>query len=166
MKKLFFLAIVCVAFAATSCSMLKSSSNTAANSTTQETTASAAQTAGTSMGQAIHSLYNEYKTTKTIDYKNPNTYVQVASFAANAATLKQNYKDASFYSAFAQGLMSGSNNLVNSDNVDDIITTVVEKTSDEETAEKASSTMSSAASAVNSASSAVSTLQSIFSSFK
>ena len=89
----------------TSCSVLKS-------------VASSALSAGSSTGTAISALYNIFKLTGGIDLSNLTNIINLGKIltGANATTA---YTD-----DFASGLISGSSNLVNADNVASVLSTL------------------------------------------
>lgn len=100
-NKLNLLAICAIAFSIVGCSTLfNSSSNSVATS------------AGASCGKAISNLYKEYKKENKVDVTNTNTLTYIIQIAAARNVLKENKNDAAFVSAFALGLVSGSNNLI------------------------------------------------------
>lgn len=100
-NKLNLLAICVIAFSIVGCSTLfNSSSNSVATS------------AGASCGKAISNLYKEYKKENKVDVTNTNTLTYIIQIAAARNVLKENKNDAAFVSAFALGLVSGSNNLI------------------------------------------------------
>lgn len=100
-NKLNLLAICVIAFSIVGCSTLfNSSSNSVATS------------AGANCGKAISNLYKEYKKENKVDVTNTNTLTYIIQIAAARNVLKENKNDAAFVSAFALGLVSGSNNLI------------------------------------------------------
>lgn len=86
---------------ATGCKSLFSSSENAG-----------ATTAGKSCGKAISTLYKEYKKQNKIDVTNTTTLTSIVQIAAARNVLKENKNNTAFMSAFAVGLVSGSNNLI------------------------------------------------------
>ena len=75
---------------------------------------------GTTTGQSLYNLYNVVKATGTVDVSKIDNLVNVAAVLTGATTLQnatQNYLN-----QFSSGLISGSSNLVNTNNVSNVIT--------------------------------------------
>ena len=89
--------------------------------TTSSPAQSAAYSTGSAVGSSISGLYQQYKTTKTIDFKNANTYLQLLTLATQVPTIKQNYKNPTFYAQFTQGAISGSQQLVTNSNANSVL---------------------------------------------
>lgn len=115
MKRLSILAVCFVALAMSSCSMLSTSSNSAAN------------IAGRSCGSAVASLYQVYKTTKTVDLTNSTNLSNALALTASCTQLKENKNNPEYKKAFAAGLVASAAGLFTTQNamgfVDKIIAT-------------------------------------------
>jgi hypothetical protein len=95
------------------------SSSTAARPAT--TTTSAGYTTGQTFGTSVLALYSQYKTSKTINFKDPTTLLQVLQLATSATVIKQNLKNTAFYADFTKGAVLGSQNNISSSNVGSIL---------------------------------------------
>jgi hypothetical protein len=82
---------------------------------------SAAYNSGSSVGSSLLSLYSQYKSSGKLDFKNVNTYLQILTLATNAQTIKANASNKTFYGQFAQGMVFGSQQQVNNNNVGGVI---------------------------------------------
>ena len=97
------------------------SSSSKSTTSTASTAQAQAYNTGSAVGTSLLGLYQQYKTTKTLDFKNANTYLQLLTLATQVTTVKQNYKNPTFYSQFALGAISGSQQTVNQSNVSGVI---------------------------------------------
>ena len=88
--------------------------------TTTETAATVTETAATTNGKAagaaLRALYTQYKADGKMDMSNLTNLANIATLASNVQDLKGQTDKSSFYKDFLSGLISGSNNLVNSTN--------------------------------------------------
>jgi len=109
MNKISIIVIIVGTLFFTSCSGVKNvlASNTA---TTEGTTAGAA------CGKVLSSLYTQYKSTGKVDVNNATTLLSIGELSTSIGSLKNNMKNTSYLGTFAQGIVSGSNGLVNSNN--------------------------------------------------
>ena len=82
--------------------------------TTQTTTAATSN--GQAAGVALKALYSQYKIDGKVDMGNLTNLANLATLASNIQNLKGQTDKSSFYKDFLSGLISGSNNLVNSTN--------------------------------------------------
>jgi hypothetical protein len=98
--------------------LLKNLLNKASGSTTTEQTAtSVATTNGQTAGVALKALFTQYKADgKKLDMSNINNLLNLTALANSVKDLKGQTNKSSFYKDFAKGLISGSNNLINSSN--------------------------------------------------
>ncbi len=81
---------------------------------TTETTATTATTNvdGVSAGKALRSLYTNYKAAGKFDYSDLSNIMNTISLVNSCKNLKANLADKTYWSGFAEGLISGSENLV------------------------------------------------------
>ncbi|MCR4659330.1 MAG: hypothetical protein K5650_03430 [Bacteroidales bacterium] len=100
MKKLSILLVCVAALAFTSCSMMQTSSN------------SAAALAGRNCGAAVASLYKVYNTNKTIDLTNTTNLTNALALTASCSQLKENKDNAAYKRDFAAGVVSSAAGLV------------------------------------------------------
>ncbi|MBR5275406.1 MAG: hypothetical protein IKU33_09230 [Bacteroidales bacterium] len=91
-----------------------------ATSATESATATASSS-GQAAGAALKSLYSQYKADGKLDMSNLNNLMNLATLANNVKGLKGMTSKTDFYKDFATGLVSGSNNLVNSSNSSSIM---------------------------------------------
>lgn len=98
--------------------ILKNLLNKATGSnTTEQTTTSVATTNGQTAGVALKALFTQYKADgKKLDMSNINNLLNLTALANSVKDLKGKTNKSSFYKDFAKGLISGSNNLINSSN--------------------------------------------------
>lgn len=96
----------------------------ACGSMKQTASNSAAYTSGQNVGNALHSLYTQYKTVGKIDMSNAATLLNIASIASSYNTVKANLKDKSFYGDFAGGIIKGSLGMISTSTVDKVISTI------------------------------------------
>ena len=101
------------------------------------TSTSSLTTAGEQMGEAIKYFINQKQTKGKINFEDPSTYLQVATIVQNAKIIKENYKNKELYTAFANGLINKSSNIINQNNVDSVINTLVEKVANNDITQKA-----------------------------
>lgn len=73
----------------------------------------------------------------------------MAVIVQNAKIIKANYKDKEQYTAFANGLIEKSSNIINKDNVDTVINTIVEKVANSEAAQKTQSSITNTQNWIN-----------------
>lgn len=95
--------------------LLKNLLNKAASSSTTETV-SAGTTNGQAAGAALKGLYTQYKADGKLDMSNLNNIINLTTLANNIKDLKGMSNKSAFYKEFAAGLVTGSNNLVTSNN--------------------------------------------------
>lgn len=81
-----------------------------------ETAVTAATTNGQAAGAALKALYSQYKADGKLDMGNLSNIMNLTTLATNVKDLKGQTNKTSFYKDFAAGLVTGSNNLVNSTN--------------------------------------------------
>jgi uncharacterized membrane protein len=98
--------------------LLKNLLNKASGSTTTEQTATNVATSnGQTAGVALKALFTQYKADgKKLDMSNINNLLNLTALANSVKDLKGQTNKSSFYKDFAKGLISGSNNLINSSN--------------------------------------------------
>ncbi len=145
-KTIFFLAAVMML---ASCSFTKNAGSSTATTTPTTTTPATGTAAGQGAGNALHSLYTQYKADGTFNYKNTQNILNTVSLLANCGDLATNYKDKSYLAEFGKGLIAGSFGLVTKDNVSSVTNSLVEMVKNSETGQKVSSTTSSAASTMS-----------------
>jgi hypothetical protein len=97
-----------------SAQLLKNLLNKATNAA--ETTVSTATSNGQAAGAALKSLYTQYKSAGKLDLNNLNNIMNLATLATNVKGLKGQTDKTQFYKDFATGLISGSSNLVTTNN--------------------------------------------------
>jgi len=103
-----------------------SSSSTETTTTTTATT----NNDGVSAGKALRALYTSYKAAGKFDYTNLNNIINTVSLVNSCKNLKANLADKTYWSGFAQGLVTGSENLVTeqiSDQVTSQLSDIVSK---------------------------------------
>lgn len=84
--------------------------------------ASEATSVGQKCGNAVKNLYNQYKADGKLNLKNINNITSLATLATNATQIKENIKNADFYKDLTNGLITGSQNLINKENVEQVVT--------------------------------------------
>ena len=139
MKKLFLhvcVAIVIACFVACSTSQIAATQQT---STT--TTQSELFKAGEQLGAALKFFSDQKATNGKINYEDPTTYLQMAVIVQNAKIIKANYKDKSQYNVLVEGLKAKSGELINEQNADAVVNTLVEKIANSEAAQKTQSSI-------------------------
>ena len=123
-----------------------SDENTAASQTTATTNTNTAQTAGQGVGNALLSLYNQYKADgNKYDYKNMQNIANTVNLIANCEGLKENYKNKTYLSEFGRGMIASSLGLVTQDNVESVTNSLVEMVKYNENVQAASDKVSSGA---------------------
>lgn len=132
MKKLLLpiLAILVLACAA-SCGSIQSTTTSSTANTTTGT--SDLFKAGEQLGAALKYFSDQKQTNGKINYEDPTTYLQMAVIVQNAKIIKANYKDKTQYTALVEGLKSKSGELINEENADAVIETLVTKLAESET---------------------------------
>lgn len=101
-----------------------SSSSSSQPAATTTTTAPVVVTSndGVSAGKALRTLYTNYKAAGKFDYSNLNNIISTITLVNSCKNLKANMADNTYWSGFAQGLVSGSENLV-TDQISNTVTT-------------------------------------------
>jgi len=117
MKLFGFLAVIAAFVTMTSCASLNQPSSATTNT-------SAAYTAGSTCGSALLALYKQYKADGKIDLSNSSNLLSLAALAGSSSNLKANLKNGEYYKGFANGTMSGSNNLVSNSNVSNVLSSL------------------------------------------
>ena len=128
MKKVFTFIVAMAAFLAAEntadAQLLKNLLNKV-KGTTETTTVESAVTAATTNGQAagaaLKALYTQYKADGKLDMSNITNLLNLTTLATNVKDLKGQTNKTAFYKDFAAGLVTGSNNLVNSANSSSIM---------------------------------------------
>ena len=124
------LAILVIACAA-SCGSIQ---NAATSATTNATTGTSDLfKAGEQLGAALKYFSDQKQTNGKINYEDPTTYLQMAVIVQNAKIIKANYKDKTQYTALVEGLKSKSGELINEENADAVIETLVTKIANSDT---------------------------------
>ena len=82
---------------------------------------SAAYNTGSVVGQSLLGIYQQYKSSGKIDVTNPTTILQLLALSTQIETVKQNYKNASFYADFTKGAVLGSQNTVINSNIGGVV---------------------------------------------
>lgn len=86
--------------------------------------ASEATSVGQKCGNAVKTLYNQYKADGKLNLKNISNITALATIATNASEIKENIKNADFYKDLANGLIVGSQNLINKENVEQVVSSL------------------------------------------
>ncbi|MFA6831087.1 MAG: hypothetical protein WCR36_02290 [Bacteroidaceae bacterium] len=145
-------------FGITSCSTLGGTSN---NITTTGTVDPSS--AGNSLGGAISSLYGQYKQNGSIPLTNVSNLLMMQQLINNANVYKENYSNTNFLGSFASGLVTGSNNLVNSSNQSSVLSSVLNiANSGAAVSTPTASGVMDSVSSISKAASSVNTLMSLF----
>ena len=142
MKKLLLsicVAIAIICFAA--CGTTQSTAAQLSNQTTNTTTQSDLFKAGEQLGAALKFFSDQKATNGKINYEDPTTYLQMAVIVQNAKIIKANYKDKSQYNVLVEGLKAKSGELINEQNADAVVNTLVEKIANSEAAQKTQSSI-------------------------
>ena len=148
MKKILLpiLAILVLACAA-SCGSIQS---TATSSTANATTGTSDLfKAGEQLGAALKYFSDQKQTNGKINYEDPTTYLQMAVIVQNAKIIKANYKDKTQYTALVEGLKSKSGELINEENADAVIETLVTKIANSDTGKQVQNNVDSTKNWVN-----------------
>ena len=109
-------------------------------------------TAGSNTGSALVGLYNQYKTDGKVDLGNLNNLTNILSLAASVTDIKNAEKGTNYYTTFASGLITGSTQKVNNNNVDNVIsglTTIDYNTLTDKSASASDKTVSALGSLTN-----------------
>ena len=114
--KFLMVTVMVVGLMVSSCSSL----NQAASSVS---TNSQAYLSGKGFGTSLASLYTAYKSAGKLDLNNANNLLNLATLATNAAAIKGNLKNTTFYKDFAAGAV-GSTAMITNSNVNTLINTV------------------------------------------
>lgn len=118
------LAVVAIAAIVTSCfPMQRTAANTSIPTTTQTSGGNgmgSILTSGLSIGAALLALYQQYKNYGSLNLSNINNLVSLSTLANNVQGITDRAKDA----AFLNDIISGSENLVNKDNLSTVLTTL------------------------------------------
>lgn len=123
----------------TSCGLMKNSStgNQQTADSSQTTTTSNQQTAvaaGQGAGNALLSLYNQYKADgNKFDYQNMQNILNTVSLVANCEGLKNNYNDKTYRTEFGKGLIASSLGLVTQNNVETVTNSLADMVKNSET---------------------------------
>lgn len=131
--------------------LLKKLLNKATDTETTENVTEATSN-GRQAGAALKSLYTQFKADGKLDMTNLNNMLNLATLATNIKDLKGKTNKSTFYKEFAEGLISGSNNLIsknNSTNVMSGLTNLVNNVDLSSLTDKFSSTKDKATSALS-----------------
>lgn len=140
------LAILVLACAA-SCGSIQ---NAATSATTNATTGTSDLfKAGEQLGAALKYFSDQKQTNGKINYEDPTTYLQMAVIVQNAKIIKANYKDKTQYTALVEGLKSKSGELINEENADAVIETLVTKIANSDTGKQVQNNVDSTKNWVN-----------------
>lgn len=142
MKKLLLpicVAIAIICFAA--CGTTQSTAAQLSTPTTNTSTQSELFKAGEQLGAALKFFSDQKATNGKINYEDPTTYLQMAVIVQNAKIIKANYKNKSQYNVLVEGLKAKSGELINEQNADAVIDTLVEKIANSEAAQKTQSSI-------------------------
>ena len=108
------------------CGTTSSSTKTSSSSSSSSSsTASMGYNSGTQAGSSLLFLFNQYKSTKKINFGDFSTLGQLLNLAGSVQQIKANSKDKNFYSQFAIGMVSGSKNVVTNSTANSVITTLL-----------------------------------------
>ena len=86
--------------------------------------ASEATSVGQKCGNAVKNLYNQYKADGKLNLKNISNIASLATIASSATEIKENLQNADFYKDLTNGLITGSQNLINKENVEQVVTSL------------------------------------------
>ena len=90
---------------------------TTGSTTTEQTTVNVATSNGQTAGVALKALLAQYKADgRKLDMGNINNLLNLTALANSVKDLKGQSSKGTFYKDFVKGLISGSNNLINSSN--------------------------------------------------
>lgn len=109
----------------------------------------AANTSGASCGKLMSEMYSDYKTAGKVDITNSNTLLNVIELGGYYRTLKSHENDSAYKKAFAAGLVTGSNNLITSENAMSVVESLLDLDKLSDITEQTTSTASSAISVAN-----------------
>ena len=140
------LAILVIACAA-SCGSIQNAATTATTNATTGT--SDLFKAGEQLGAALKYFSDQKQTNGKINYEDPTTYLQMAVIVQNAKIIKANYKDKTQYTALVEGLKSKSGELINEENADAVIETLVTKIANSDTGKQVQNNVDSTKNWVN-----------------
>lgn len=140
------LAILVIACAA-SCGSIQNAATTATTNTTTGT--SDLFKAGEQLGAALKYFSDQKQTNGKINYEDPTTYLQMAVIVQNAKIIRANYKDKTQYTALVEGLKSKSGELINEENADAVIETLVTKIANSDTGKQVQNNVDSTKNWVN-----------------
>ncbi|MBR1798472.1 MAG: hypothetical protein IJ761_01040 [Bacteroidales bacterium] len=101
MKRFSIILVALATLTLASCSIFQSSSSNAA-----------AQAAGQSCGYAVQGLYNNYKSTGTLNLNNASNLTNALTVVTSYNLLKNNQKDASYKKSFVSGMVASSAGLL------------------------------------------------------
>ena len=173
MKKMFLLTAMAVMMA--SCGMLSKNSTSSQQTASQQTSSQQVNTAngmsaGQGAGNALLSLYNQYKADgNKYDYKNMQNVLNTVTLLANCEGLKTNYKDKEYLKDFGKGMIASSLGLVTQSNVETVTNSLVDMVKNSETVQEAKtqaqSTASTAAGYANTAAQYAGALSTLLSAF-
>jgi len=173
MKKMFLLTAMAVMMA--SCGMLSKNSTSSQQTASQQTSSQQVNTAngmsaGQGAGNALLSLYNQYKADgNKYDYKNMQNVLNTVTLLANCEGLKTNYKDKEYLKDFGKGMIASSLGLVTQSNVETVTNSLVDMVKNSETVQEAKtqaqSTATTAAGYANTAAQYAGALSTLLSAF-
>lgn len=127
-------AIAIICFAA--CGISQSSTTKLSTPSANVSTESDLFKAGEQLGAALKFFSDQKQTNGKINYEDPTTYLQMAVIVQNAKIIKANYKDKTQYVALVEGLKAKSGELINEENADAVVNTLVEKIANSDAAQK------------------------------
>lgn len=162
MKKLILMMAAAMMIAG--CSFTKNASTPQTTSATT-TTPATGKAAGQGAGNALHSLYTQYKADGTFNYKNTQNILNTVTLLANCGDLVTNYNDKSYLADFGKGLIAGSFGLVTQDNVGSVTNSLVEMVKSSDAGQQTSSTASTMANYAGTAAQYAGALSTLLGSF-
>lgn len=134
MKKLLSsILIICVLACIASCG---STQKAITSSSTTTNTTSDLFKAGEQLGAALKYFSDQKNTNGKINFEDPTTYLQMAVIVQNAKIIKANYKDKEQYAELVEGLKAKSGELINEENADAVVDTLINKLANSETGKK------------------------------
>ena len=147
-----------------------SQSTTAATQQTAATQTNTAMSAGQGAGNALLSLYNQYKADgNKYDYKNMQNALNTVTLVANCEGLKDNYKNTTYLKEFGKGMVASSLGLVTQNNVETVTNSLVDMVKNSETVQNATTqaqnTANTAAGYANTAAQYAGAISSLLSAF-
>ena len=140
-------AIAIICFAA--CGISQSSTTKLSTPSANVSTESDLFKAGEQLGAALKFFSDQKQTNGKINYEDPTTYLQMAVIVQNAKIIKANYKDKTQYTALVEGLKSKSGELINEENADAVIETLVTKIANSDTGKQVQNNVDSTKNWVN-----------------